>query len=82
MYVLIVQPWQCVYVCRLADKHSMYGYKATADISLVGVKIPLSTDNSAALKASLHMAGRTGMWWREGGGGEGDGIATLEWSVK
>lgn len=29
-----------VYVCRLTDKHSVYAHKATADISLLGVRMP------------------------------------------
>lgn len=61
-----------VYVRRLTDKHSVYAHKATADISLLGVRMPPPTHHqhhSGALKASLTLLPEPQWGW------VGEGIA-------
>lgn len=67
-----------MYVHRLTDKHSVYAHKATADISLMGVRIPPSiySDHhhhlSGALKASFTLLAEPRRGWREGVEGKAD----------
>lgn len=60
-----------VHVRRITDKHSVYAHKATADISLLGVRMPPppTATTSLELYSVFHSAARAPVGL--GGGGHG-----------